>query len=161
VHYEGEVFAWEGGCYQARRDTAKEPPHDDWIALALPGRDAVSPRVRGTFDERVTDYRALDIVAFNKGSFIARHDNPGSCPGDGWQLITSIGKRGERGEPGPRGERGEPGRTGEAGATGPAIVGWRIDSTNYRATPIMSDGGECMAIELRALFEQFQDEAGR
>ena len=47
-----------------------------------------------------------DIVALNGGSFIARHDDPGECPGSGWQSLTLPGKRGERG---PHGERGPAG----------------------------------------------------
>jgi hypothetical protein len=37
----------------------------------------------------------LDIVTFDKSSFIARHDEPGPCPGDGWQLIAAHGARGD------------------------------------------------------------------
>jgi hypothetical protein len=50
-------------------------------------------------------YQRLEIVAYNKGSFIARNDDPGPCPGDGWQLITAHGARGEKGAQGPRGEQ--------------------------------------------------------
>jgi hypothetical protein len=113
VHREGEVVTHEGGTYQANRDTGKAPPHADWTCLAAPGRNGADGRsivVRGTHSEDA-EYSALDLVAMNGGSFIAKRDNPGPCPGDGWQLVASqgkAGKPGDRGAPGPAG-RGEPG----------------------------------------------------
>jgi len=127
------------------------------FAFAAAGRegiDGLSPMVRGTFDPKVT-YTRLDIVAFNKCSFIARHDEPGLCPGDGWQLIAAEGACGEKGSPGPRGAQGA---KGEKGDPGPSIVGWQIDRAKYQAVPIMSDGGEGPPLELRGLFKQFDDE---
>jgi hypothetical protein len=160
VHYEGDVVVHEGSTYQAIRDTGRTPPHGkDWICIARAGRDgvdAITPCVRGTFDPNAR-YKRLDIVAFNKGSFIARHDDPGPCPGDGWQLITSHGVRGQRGLTGLRGEKGEKGENGEPG---PTILGWEIDRANYQAVPIMSDGKHGPPLMLRALFEQFHDERG-
>jgi hypothetical protein len=61
--------------------------------------------IRGTYDS-LTTYSYLDVVALNGGSFIALRDRPGDCPGDGWQLLASAGKRGERGVRGPQGPRG-------------------------------------------------------
>jgi hypothetical protein len=110
--------------------------------------------VRGTFDQSVS-YRRLDIVALNGGSFIALKDAPGPCPGPGWQLIASQGRRGGAGE---KGERGLPGPRGDAGASGATIVGWKIDRARYVATPVMSDGSEGPPLELRGLFEQFLHE---
>jgi hypothetical protein len=86
-----------------------------------------------------------------------RYDDPGPCPGDGWQLITAHGARGERGSPGPRGERGA---QGEKGDPGPTIVGWQIDRASYQALPVISDGTEGPPLKLRGLFEQFHDERG-
>jgi hypothetical protein len=74
------------------------------------------------------------------------------CPGSGWQLIASQGKRGAAGEKGERGPRGD------AGASGATIVGWKIDRERYVATPIMSDGSDGPPLELRGLFEQFFSE---
>jgi hypothetical protein len=104
--------------------------------------------VRGTFDE-TQEYRRLDVVARNGGSFVALKDAPGPCPGPGWQLIASQGRRGAAGE---KGERGERGPTGSSGAT---ISGWQIDRARYVATPVMSDGRDGPLLELRGLFEQF------
>ena len=123
-----------------------------WICLATSGRDGESIAVRGTFDE-TADYRRLDVVALNGGSFIALKDAPGLCPGAGWQLLASQGKRGAAGEKGERGPKGD------AGASGATIVGWKIDRERYVATPAMSDGCDGPPLELRGLFEQFFLEA--
>jgi hypothetical protein len=107
VHYEGAVVVHDGQTYQAIKDTGRKPGHDDWICLARAGRDGQpgrSFRVEGTFEPARGDYRELDIVVLNGASFLARTDNPGPCPGEGWQLIASQGKRGA---PGERGQRGD------------------------------------------------------
>jgi hypothetical protein len=65
---------------------------------------ALATRVRGTFQPG-TNYVRGDMVALDGGSFIARKDNPGKCPGDGWQLMA---KQGQRGIAGPEGKRGPP-----------------------------------------------------
>lgn len=112
VHYHGDVVSFEGALYQASRDTGHTPPHEDWTCIVRAGRDGRSPKVRTTWSE-TAEYSELDIVALNGAGFIARRDNPGPCPGEGWQLIASQGKQGkpgERGQPG-IGLRGEPGRS--------------------------------------------------
>ena len=165
VYYEGDVVCAGGATFQAKKDTGQAPPHGDWIALALPGdngRDAITPRVCGTWNEK-SSYRELDIVAFNKGSFIAKRDDPGPCPGDGWQLLTAHGARGQQGQKGPKGDKGDPGPKGERGEPGlsaPMIREWQIDRATYQAVPIMSDGKHGPPLMLRALFEQFHDERG-
>src|SRR5262245_49688519 len=118
VYYEGDVVAFDGGTYQAKRDTGQPPSHADWVCLATAGRDGNSITVRGTFGA-TAEYRRLDVVALNGGCFIARKDAPGPCPGSGWQLLASQGKRGVAGA---RGERGERGPKGESG--GP-ICDWK------------------------------------
>jgi hypothetical protein len=67
--------------------------------------------VRGTYDS-TEEYKALDVVALNGGSFAARTDNPGPCPGEGWQLVASQGKRGNPGEV----------KKGDAGKNGSPVV---------------------------------------
>ena len=154
VHYRGDIVTYRGSTYQARCDTAREPPHEDWICVARAGvdgkdgRDGRSLEVRGLFSDKET-YKALDIVALNGGSFIAKKDNPGPCPGAGWQLIASQGKRGDKGERGLQGIPGVP----------VVIQKWRLDRDNYIAVPVMSDGREGPPLELRSLFEQFHTEA--
>ena len=156
VYYEGDVVAYDGGTFQAKRDTGQPPSHADWICLATAGRDGNSIIVRGTFDE-AADYQRLDIVAFNGGSFIALKDAPGPCPGPGWQLFASPGKRGIAG---PKGERGERGAKGDPGLSGATICGGTIDRARYLATPLMSDGCQGPPLELRELFQEFLTEAG-
>jgi hypothetical protein len=154
VHYRGDIVTHGGSTYQARCDTSREPPHEDWICVAhagvdgKDGRDGRSLEVRGLFSVKET-YKALDIVALNGGSFIARRDNPGPCPGAGWQLIASQGKRGDKGERGLQGIPGVP----------VVIQNWRLDRDNYIAVPVMSDGRDGPPLELRSLFEQFHTEA--
>jgi hypothetical protein len=150
VYYAGDVVAYDGGTYQAKRDTGQPPSHADWICLATAGRDGKTIAVRGTFHE-TAEYRCLDVVALNGGCFIARKDAPGPCPGAGWQLLASQGKRGVAGE------RGERGPTGLSGAT---IRDWKIDRARYVATLVMSDGSEGPPLELRELFEQFLADGG-
>jgi hypothetical protein len=164
VHYASEVVTFEGATFQAGNDTGRAPDNtDDWVCLAAagqPGRDGRVPTPRGTFDIAAT-YAALDIVALEGASFIALRDDPGACPGDGWQLLVRQGKRGTAGACGERGERGPSGAPGAAGEPGKAaakIAGWKIDQAAYTATPLISDGSKGPAIELRALFKQFQDE---
>jgi hypothetical protein len=163
VHYEGDVVTHAGGLYQARRDSAREPyqnqsVHADWICLAVPGKDAAQMTIRGTFDP-AGRYRYLDIVALNGSSFVARGDDPGDCPGSGWQLIASAGRPGKPGK-GERGDPGPAGRPGDRGDPAPRILAWKIDRETFCAVPVMSDGSEAPALELRALFEQFHIEAG-
>lgn len=117
VHYEGEAVAFDGRTFQALRDTGKAPGHGDWICIAergIDGRDGCDGRgfaIRGTWSEG-EDYAALDVVALNGASFVAKHDNPGPCPGEGWQLFARQGKTGG---PGERGRQGEKGERGDAG----------------------------------------------
>jgi len=61
--------------------------------------------IKGTFDAKAV-YNHLDVVAFNGASWVAKRDNPGVCPGDGWQLLAAHGSRGVRGERGPAGPAG-------------------------------------------------------
>jgi hypothetical protein len=120
VYYERDlVVAGDGALYQAECDTAASPPHADWRCVTRAGRDgkdALNFRIEGTYDPDAK-YRRLSIVMLNGSSFVARHDDPGLCPGNGWQLFTSVGKRGQQG---PRGERGP---------TGPLAIAPRIAST--------------------------------
>jgi hypothetical protein len=151
VHYEGDVVVHMGATYQARRDTARTPPHDDWACLASAGcdgrdgTDGRSLRVRGTY-RAGEEYTALDVVALSGCSFVARSDDPGACPGDGWQSMTMPGKRGERGPMGEQGEKGE---------RGPGIIGWDIDRDNYTVSAVLSDQTRSEPLGLRGLFEQY------
>jgi hypothetical protein len=151
VRYRGDIVTHRGSTYQARCDTARAPPHDDWVCLATTGRDGRdgvdgrSMRVRGTY-RAGENYAALDVVALNGGSFVARRDDPGACPGDGWQSLTLPGRGGPRGDKGERGAQGE---------RGPGIVGWDIDRDNYTVSAVLSDQTRSQPLDLRGLFEQY------
>jgi hypothetical protein len=137
VYYQGEVVTRDGATYQALKDTGRVPPHDDWICIASRGQDAKGFDIRGTFNVDA-HYYEKDIVALNGGSFIALKDDPGVCPGAGWQLLTSPGKKGKDGNVGPRGERGERGLRGDDGAT---ITGGVFDAEQMKLVLSRSDGG--------------------
>jgi hypothetical protein len=51
VYYAGDVVAYDGGTFQAQRDTGQPPSHAHWMCLASSGRAGKSIAVRGTFDE--------------------------------------------------------------------------------------------------------------
>lgn len=96
IYRECDLVEHAGSTWQAARDTAQAPPHDDWVCIARAGRDGANGRamnVRGTWDSAAR-YGHLDVVILNGASFVALHDNPGACPGPGWQLLAAQGKRG-------------------------------------------------------------------
>lgn len=96
VYYEGEVCSHDGATYQASVDTGRAPPHADWTCIAAKGRDGIDAdqiKIDGTFDPE-KQYGRLAIVQLNGASFIAKKDDPGPCPGEGWQLMAQQGKRG-------------------------------------------------------------------
>jgi Collagen triple helix repeat (20 copies) len=157
VHYAGEVVTNKGALWQAIRDTGAAPPGRDWIQLAAAGIDGATPRVRGLWSEAEA-YRALDIVALNGGSFIARRDEPGICPGDGWQLLASQGRNGKAGEPGAAGKAGDRGPQGIKGDPGPRVVSWRLDREAFQAFARMADGTESEPLDLLPLFLKYHAE---
>jgi len=106
---------------------------------------ALATRVCGTFHPG-TNYVRGDIVALDGGSFLARKDNPGRCPGDGWQLVA---RQGQRDIAGPKGERGPPGKT---------VDGWIVDRSTYVVTPRFNDGSLGPPLELRELFAPSQQD---
>ena len=108
--------------------------------------EALAQRIRGTFDPKAK-YNLGDVVALDGASFIARRDNPGPCPSAEWQLLA---RQGARGIAGPPGERGPSGRS---------IVSWKVDRQHFLVIPIMSDGKEGPALELRALFGEDHSDA--
>lgn len=124
VHYEGDVRTHNGALWQAVKDTGREPGNEDWICLAAAGeagRDADQIDICGTYDPGKT-YRRLNIVALNGGAFMAKSDDPGECPGEGWQVIAMRGKPGQPGQS----IKGDPGR-GIKGEPGPAVVSLHVD----------------------------------
>jgi len=157
VHYCGDVVTCDGGTWQAKRDTARAPPHEDWACLAQAGRNAVSPKIKGTYREDQA-YTYLDIVALNGSSFIAKCDEPGMCPGEGWQVIASAGKQGKPGVKGDKGDRGDHGHHGVTTIETRAFKGWIIDRERYIVTPILADGSKGEPLNLHSLFEQYDND---
>jgi hypothetical protein len=153
VNYTGDVVCHQGSTWQALRDTGHEPGHVDWICIAQAG---ATPRIRGTWSVDAK-YRVLDVVARDGGAYIARKDDPGTCPGADWEPIALPGKRGQQGPPGQRGEKGE---RGPPGQSAPFVVSWIVERASYTVVPILSDGTEGPRLELRSLFEQFFEETG-
>jgi hypothetical protein len=101
---------------------------------------ALARRIRGTHDPKA-EYLANDICAKDGGTFVARRNNPGPCPGDGWQLMARQGARGIAGE------RGPPGRDALT------IKSWKVDRQHFLVIPVMSDGREGPGLDLSALFQ--------
>lgn len=148
VHYEGELAVYDGSTYQASKDTGRTPPHDDWLCIAKAGADGVSLNFEGTFDAARLDYRRLNVVALNGGTFAARRDNPGPCPGDGWQLVASPGKRGQPGE------RGPAGAAGPRGLPGPPVVGLSIEGEAMLT--LVNGDGTTAQVDLYPLLDKLQ-----
>jgi hypothetical protein len=126
------------------------------MCVARAGHDAVTPVVRGTFDTR-EQYQQLAIVVSDGAAWIARCDDPGICPGDGWQLMSKQGKTGRPGGPGERGPRGERGEKGDPGVV-PQLVSSKIDE-NYNLIILRSDDS-LEIIPLREAFERYHWEVG-
>lgn len=135
VYYQGDVVSHDGAMWQAVSDTGRAPPHADWICLVergADGRDGRSLTPRGLYDPAAT-YAELDIVTLNAGSFVARQDDPGECPGAGWYLLAGPGKRGRPGD------RGEIGQRGLTGAAGEAVVSLTVNDEGVM-TLVNGDG---------------------
>ena len=94
VFYEGAVVIYDGGSYQALRDTG-EPPDNaaHWQCLAAPGRDAKPICHRGTFKEMWSTRRSTWSRS-TADRFSRCMTSPVACPGPGWQLLSAPGKRG-------------------------------------------------------------------
>ena len=112
------------------------------------------PTIRGTYAED-KHYTQHDIVARNSGSFIARKDAPGICPGPDWQQLTQPGKTGAKGERGFAGARGPQGESGKTFRT------WKIDVENFVAIPLMDNGEQGPRLYLRQFFQRYHDETNQ
>lgn len=152
VHYESDVRTHDGSTYQAQRDTAEEPPHEDWAVVAARGAEPYVGEVRGRYDPKV-NYRKFDLVTENGTEWRAKRDVPGALPGDGWAISAQRGDRGQKGERGDRGEKGP------AGQAAPTIKAW--EKRGYEAIPVMSDGTLGPALDVREFFELYDDEVAR
>jgi hypothetical protein len=146
VSYEGDLVTHAGSLYQARCDTGREPPHDDWLCVAAKGEAGEPPYVGeicGAHDPKRT-YRKFDLVTFNGTEWRAAQDDPGELPGSGWRMASQRGAHGKAGDRGP------------AGPAAASIVDWAMKG--YHAVPIMSDGSLGAALDLREVFELYHAE---
>jgi hypothetical protein len=98
--------------------------------------------IKGTFDAN-TVYNYLDVVAFNGSSWVATRDRPAGVPGPGWQLLSSAGRRGPRGECGP---------VGRDGADAPRWASVSFDPKRMSFTTRMSDGSLGPTVSLDCIF---------
>jgi hypothetical protein len=145
VHYQGDIVVCSGSTYLLTRDTGRAPPDEEhWICVAAGGLDGLSFRVRGTYQPG-EPYSRLDVVALGGGSYVARRNNPGACPGDDWQALCFQGKKG------PKGDRGE------RGPHGSSIAAYELEPERYTLTLNHNDGTS-VCINLRPLFEAYDAE---
>jgi integrin beta 3 len=99
----------------------------------IPGSDGVTGEARGLYDPKA-NYSRLDHVSFNGSEWIARRDDPGALPGDGW-MLGAQGKRGKAG------------------------VGIETASTRGYVLILELTGGKTVSVDLAAMFERYHEES--
>jgi integrin beta 3 len=145
VHYQGSLAYLDGSTWCAKRDTAERPGSgDDWAPVAMAGRCG---EARGLYDPNAA-YLKLDRVAHDGSEWIARQDDPGPLPGDGWMLAARAGSKGKAGDRGPAGPRGE---------TGIGIA--KVTERDFSIVLELTDG-RTSRIDLRGMFERYDQERG-
>ena len=113
--------------------------------MALAGADGRTGDARGLYEPQAA-YRKLDRVSFDGSEWVAKCDDPGPLPGDDWMLSAKAGSKGKPGDRGPKGERGVPG----VGVEAVELDGWSL--------VLELTGGRRKAIDLRGLFERYDQE---
>jgi integrin beta 3 len=98
------------------------------------GVDGATGELRGLYD-KAEAYCKLDRVSFNGSEWIARQDDPGPLPGDGWML----GAQGKRGKPG---------------------IGIQDVSVKDYACVLELTNGKSVTVDLRSMFERYEQERG-
>lgn len=147
VHYEGQVVTHGGGTWQAVRDTGREPPHEDWHCLAAPGAPGAGFGIPQPYKEGES-YAERDVVIVGGSAFVARHNDPGKCPGDGWQLFAG---RGKTGKPGERGAKGNPGASVK-GPPGAPVLG--MDVSEEGVLTLKNGDGSTVEADFYPLFDK-------
>jgi integrin beta 3 len=99
-----------------------------------PGRDFTG-EARGKYNNSET-YLKFDRVAYNGSEWIARKDDPGPLPGEGWML----------------GVQGKVGRPGVPGA------GIQRAITKDYALVLETTDGKVLTIDMRGMFERYDEE---
>ncbi|WP_329502726.1 prophage tail fiber N-terminal domain-containing protein [Klebsiella aerogenes] len=88
-----------------------------WLAAEKAKQYALIPR--GEFNP-ATAYQKNDLVEFDGSEYLATDDITGISPPESpWQLFTSRGEQGVKGDTGEQGLQGEPGPKGDTGEQGP------------------------------------------
>lgn len=88
-----------------------------WLAAEKAKQYALIPR--GEFNP-ATAYQKNDLVEFNGSEYLATDDITGIAPPEApWQLFTSRGEQGVKGDTGEQGPQGEIGPKGDTGEQGP------------------------------------------
>jgi len=132
------------------RDGEPGPPGADSAVPGPPGADGKSYAPRGTWNAEAS-YVRLDVVASDGASFIALRDDPGACPGEGWQ---SLSLRGRAGQPGQRGEKGERGDAGPAGPPAPRAAFFTV--TDKNVLTLIHDDGTALSCDLYPLLARLR-----
>jgi integrin beta 3 len=96
------------------------------------GADGVTGEARGQYDASQV-YGKHDRVASNGSEWIAKYDNPGPLPGEGWML----GAQGKKGKPG---------------------VGIQRAVTKGYAVVLETTDGKALTLDLRGMFERYDEE---
>lgn len=145
ITYRHAIVTHGGQAWQALADTATEPAEGaHWALLAARGRDGAGIEPQGRYDPAI-GYRKNDAVAFDGSLWLAKFDEPGPLPGDGWMLAARAGGKGR---PGDRGLQGPPG----AGVIEARVEGMTI--------VLGTDDGRGVRIDLRPAFIAFLEERG-
>jgi len=132
------------------KDGEPGPPGADSTVPGPPGSDGRSFNGRRAYSDQET-YGALDVVALDGSSFFALRDDPGPCPGDGWQLMSP---RGRAGQPGPRGEKGERGIAGPAGPPAPPAASFTV--TDEGVLTLSWEDGKTLSCDLYPLLARLR-----
>lgn len=146
ITYKLGLVTHRGQTWQATRDTATEPVEDnaDWVLVAACGRDGAGIEPRGRYEETAT-YRKGDAVAHDGSLWLARNDEPGPLPGDGWMLAARAGGK------------GRPGDRGLQGPAGAGVIEGRVEGMTI---VLGTDDGRGVRIDLRPAFIAFLEERG-
>jgi integrin beta 3 len=119
---------------EERLANVREGPPGPEGAPGRDGADGITGEARGQYDASET-YGKHDRVASNGSEWIAKYDNPGPLPGDGWML----GAQGKKGKPG---------------------VGIQRAVTKGYALVLETTDGKALSLDLRSMFERYDEERG-
>lgn len=158
VAMKGGVYVHNGCAFYCRATTA-HVPHDEneaWVIIAQKGDDAYPGQPKGLYDEN-GEYRARDTVAKDGSLWMARRDDPGPLPGDGWMLAA---KAGSKGAPGPAGPSGPQGPKGKDGVGIDLSKEPTIDTKNWRFIIPLTNGTN-MTLDMEPMLRAFWDEVNR